>query len=393
MRGTPDPVMSPTTATGTTVPTTATGTTVPTTATGTTVPGALRPGADPLRAIGERPWNYGFYAALRRVEAHWRDKPRLGTARRPVDEPVRLGQAPDLSFAPSSLHAVRPADAYGPPRIEVRFFGLFGPNGPLPLHLTEHARERLLHHADDTFSRFADLFHHRLLLLFYRAWAQGQPTTSLDRPGDDRFGAFVGSLAGVGTAAYRGRDDAPHHAKLHFAGLLARQVRNADGLASLLSGYLRRRVVVEPYVGTWLALPDSERTGIGRAGVLGGGAAALGRNTVLGRTVWDRQHHFRLHVGPLDGPAFDSLLPGGSALPAVVALVEQYVGLELGWDLRLRLQAAAVQPTRPGRHGRLGWTSWLGQADRRQDAELTLVPGPAMRRALGERTRRLPTHH
>ena len=84
-------------------------------------------------------------------------------------------------------------------------------------------------------------------------------------------------------------------------------------------------------------------------------------------------------VGPLDRAAFDSLLPDGSALPAVVALVEQYVGHEFGWDLRLVLRAGEVAPCRPGRHGRLGWTSWADMAGRSADAELILRPGPAVR--------------
>ena len=88
---------------------------------------------DPLVAMAEAPHLYDFFQALRLVESHHRDKPRLGTARRPADEPVRLGQAADLSFAASSLSAVNLNDRSGKPRIEVRFFGLFGPNGPLRL--------------------------------------------------------------------------------------------------------------------------------------------------------------------------------------------------------------------------------------------------------------------
>ncbi len=80
------------------------------------------------------------------------------------------------------------------PRLQVRLFGLLGPNGPLPLHITEYARERLRHANDPTLSRFLDLFHHRFLTLFYRAWAQAQPHVNRDRPRDDRFAVYVGSL-------------------------------------------------------------------------------------------------------------------------------------------------------------------------------------------------------
>lgn len=332
---------------------------------------------DPLARLGAEPWRYDFFHALRWIEAYHADMPRLGTARRPVDEPVRLGQVADLSFAPSALHSVAPATSQGRARIDVRFFGLFGPNGPLPFHLTEYARHRLLHQGDASFARFADMFHHRLLLLFYRAWAQAQPTVGLDRPDHDRFSAFVGSLIGIGNQELLRRDAVPDHAKLHFSGLFSRQVRNADGLATILSGFLQRRVRVEQFAGCWLLLEVSERTRIGgmssRRRKL---SATLGGGSVLGGMVWDRQHNFRVHIGPLDLQVFESLLPGGGALPAVDALIKQYIGLEFGWDLRLSLRPEQVRVCQPGRFGRLGWTSWLGMKNREQVAELTLVPRP-----------------
>jgi type VI secretion system protein ImpH len=346
--------------------------------------------ANVLDALAKEPWKFDFFHALRLIDAQHPKQPRLGTARKPSDESIRLGQSPDLSFAPATLHAV---DQRGgrTPRIDVRFFGLFGPNGPLPLHLTEYARERQLHHGDQTFARFADLFHHRLLLLFYRAWAQAQPAVSLDRPAEDRFAAFVGSLIGIGTPTLQNRDAAGDHAKLHFAGLLSRQVRSSEGLASLLSGYLRRTVQVEQFAGAWLALQASERTRIGRT--LGGRrnlTARLGAGAVLGATVWDRQHGFCIHIGPLDHATFEALLPAGKSLPAVVALVEQYVGHEFGWSLKLGLRAEQVKPARPGIHGRLGWDSWLNSPSRSGVAPLRLQPTDALR-ALRRRQR--TDHH
>ena len=343
-------------------------------------PGAApcRRGPDPLPVIAAEPYRFDFFHALRLIEAYHADKPRLGTSRRPADEPIRLGQTADLSFAPSSIAGVSPADRSGKPRLQVRFFGLFGPNGPLPLHLTAYAHERKLHKGDETFARFADLFHHRLLLLFYRAWAQAQPAVSLDRPGEDRFADYVGSLLGVGGREWRQRDALPDHARLAFAGLLARQVRHADGLAHLLTGYLARPVRVEQFVGRWMPLQRAERTRIGRRGASRRmSTAQLGISAVLGRTVFDRQHHVRIHIGPLGLDAFESLLPVGSALPAVKALVQQYIGHELGWDLRLELDKAQVPPCRPGRQGRLGWTTWLGPPPGARPATLTLEPNPA----------------
>ena len=335
-----------------------------------------QPVADPFPALAAEPYRYDFFHALRWIEAAHPHKPRLGTGRKPADEPLRVGQVPDLSFAPATLHALQPATAHRPPRLDVRFFGLFGPNGPLPLHLTDYARERILHHGDETFARFADLLHHRLALLFYRAWAQAQPTVNLDRPAQDRFADYVGSLIGIGSPALRGRDAAPDHIKLHFAGRLSRQVRNAEGLEALLSGYLQQPVRIETFVGHWMSLPPSERTRMERGGSI---RSQLGSGAVLGSRVFDRQHKFRIHIGPLDLAQYEAFLPDGPAMAGLTALVRQYFCGELDWDVRLHLKRAEVPTARPGAYGRLGWTSWVGKNRLRESASadedsLTLHP-------------------
>jgi type VI secretion system protein ImpH len=335
-----------------------------------------QPVLDPFPALAAEPYRYDFFHALRWIEAAHPLKPRLGTGRKPADEPLRVGQAPDLGFAPATLHALQPATAHRPPRLDVRFFGLFGPNGPLPLHLTEYARERILHHGDETFARFADVLHHRLALLFYRAWAQAQPTVNLDRPAQDRFADYVGSLIGIGSPTLRGRDAAPDHIKLHFAGRLARQVRNAEGLEALLSGYLQQPVRIETFVGHWMSLPLSERTRMERGGSV---SSQLGSGAVLGGRVFDRQHKFRIHIGPLSLAQYEAFLPDGPAMAGLTALVRQYFCGELDWDVRLHLKRAEVPTARPGAYGRLGWTSWVGKNRRREAAgtdedSLTLHP-------------------
>ena len=199
------------------------------------------------RKLREQPYRFDFYQTLRRLEAIHRERPRLGRSPRPVDDCVRLGQQPSLAFAPSTLASYEPGGRTSKPSLKVHCFGLLGPNGPLPLHLTEHARQRLHHHDDSTFCAFLDMFHHRLLSLFYRAWADSRPTVQRDRPESDRFVSYVGSTFGMGTAALRGQDSVPDTARLFHSGLLACQTRHADGLRLLLEGY--RRSVEQILVG------------------------------------------------------------------------------------------------------------------------------------------------
>jgi type VI secretion system protein ImpH len=328
------------------------------------------PDAKPyFSALAAKPYDFDFFQTLRHIECLFPDQPRLGQALRPADEPLRLGQEPSMIFAPATLSAFKLPEDKKPARMEVRFLGMLGPNGPLPLHLTEYARDRLMHVGDATFARFLDIFNHRFLTLFYRAWAQAQPAASLDRPQDDRFALYVGAAFGLGQSAVRNRDPVADAAKLFHAGILSRQVRNRDGLAALLTGYFRMPVRVEEFVGHRMTLPQRDQSRLGSAN----SGAALGVGTVLGSRVWDRQHKFRLWLGPLTLQQYQSFLPGGSAIEKLVAWVRQYLCFELDWDARLVITKEQVPKTRLGQFGQLGWTSWLGgNAATADAADLTL---------------------
>ncbi len=315
---------------------------------------------------------FDFFQAMRRLEALHRDapdRPRFGEALRPADEPLRLGQDPSLTFAAASLSRLMSGSNGGPPRLLVNFFGLLGPNGPLPLHLTEYARDRQRNSDDPTMARFLDLFHHRMLMFFYRAWAAGQPTVSRDLPATDRFELYVGALDGLGLESLRKRDEFPDLAKLYYAGLLAPRSRNAEGLSAMVGDFFDLPARVEPFVGDWIDLPTDHRwrlgadTGVGRLGV----------SAICGTRTWTRQQKFRLVLGPLDRSKYQSLLPGGRSLSKLVALVRNYAGDELRWDLRLILQERVEQPMRLGQSN-LSWTAWLGRASGSRREDLILDP-------------------
>ena len=333
-----------------------------------------------FEALARAPWSFDFFQALRRIEGLFTDRPKLGRALRPADEPVRLSQEASVAFAPSTLSACETDDGR-PPRLEQRFFGLLGANGPLPLHITEYVRERLIHNSDPTLARFLDLFHHRMALLFYRAWAEARPTVHQDRPDEDRFTAYVGSLSGHGLHGTLVRDAVPDHAKRFYVGHLARNPKNAEGLASILEGFFQLPVRVDQFVFGWLELPRDQRTALGGEPRVSG---ALGLGTVVGERVRDVQSRFRAVMGPMDLDRFCDFLPGGRSLEKLKHWVRNYVGFEFDWDVQLVLARDEVPGIRLGREGQLGWTTWLGARRADTDArDLTLSP---------ERTRRPRPH-
>jgi type VI secretion system protein ImpH len=309
-----------------------------------------------------------FFQALRLLENAHPDKPRIGASLRPRDDAVRFGRDPSLGFEPGAVAGFTPATGDAKARLAVNFFGLFGANGPLPLHVTEYARDRARNHDDHTLVAFLDVFHHRMVSLFYRARAAADPAISLDRPDSDRFADYVGSLFGIGTPGMRGRDEIGDFAKLHFAGLMANQRRPAAGLVTILRAYFRLPVEIEQFVGHWMKIPLDGQTRIG----MDDRGNRLGTSAVLGTKVWDCQHKFRLVIGPLGYDDYERMLPGGASMTRLVDWIKSYAGTVLDWDVRLVLRQPDVPPLTLGTR-RLGWTTYLANGPAARDARQLLI--------------------
>ncbi len=315
-----------------------------------------------------------FFQVLRMIENAYPDKPRIGTSLRPRDDAVRFGQNPSLIFHATSVDNFKPAHGNAKARLAVNFFGLFGANGPLPLHMTEYARERSRNAADPTLCAFLDVFHHRMISLFYRARASAEPAISLDRADADRFSQYVGSMFGIGSPALRERDKVSDFSKLHFAGMLANQKRPASGLVTILREFFKLPINLEQFVGHWMRLPADIQTRIGSAD----GGNRLGLSAVLGKQVWDCQHKFRIVIGPLDADEYERMLPGGASMQRLMAWVRNYAGSALDWDVRLILKKEQVPPLKLGGGVRLGWSTYLASKPAQRDPDQLLINPKAL---------------
>jgi type VI secretion system protein ImpH len=304
-----------------------------------------------LNRLQEEPWRFDYFAVLRHLERKHRDRPRIGDSAARREEFVQLGQDPFMDFPASNLARVEQGDNH-PVKIFVKYLGLLGPQGALPLALTEEIYHYVLAR-DDAFPRFLDVFNHRFIQLFFRAWADSRPIAQHDRPDLDRFVAYIGSAIGLGSSPYRNLDSVPDSAKLGYAGLLSAQAKSASRLAGAIRGLFNVDVEVEEFVGTRLKIEAAERTMLGR------GYSVLGEDAMLGGTIFSVQDKIRIRIFTHSLAQYGRFLPSGDWCEPLADLVFFYNGDQLDWDVELAIETGAVAPVRLGRFGQLGWTSWM----------------------------------
>jgi predicted component of type VI protein secretion system len=175
-------------------------------------------------------------------------KPRVSARlHAPARKRCAWARSPNWTSPPAALARLDLAGAR--PRLGVRFFGLTGPQGPMPLHFTEYVRERARNHGDPTLARFLDLFHHRLLSLFYRAWALRKAQSAGLQGGRRRHRLLqaarqplcgAGALDGADRAEPRQRL-APHHQALRAGRVGAGQGHHRRAGPAAARGHVDQR--------------------------------------------------------------------------------------------------------------------------------------------------------
>jgi len=329
------------------------------------------------------PGRFDFFQAVRLLEwiARERAAGDLRRQRQPVGgdsaperEVVRFRALPALSFPTSTIQSIRQPAANGqaprpdtPLEMVVAFLGLTGPTGVMPHHYTALLLRRI-RAKDFSLRDWLDLFHHRLISLFYRAWEKYRLPFSYERyrlappnapPDPATQGLYC--LVGLGTEGLRGRLDIPDEAFLHYSGHFAAQARPAVSLEALLEDYFEMSIRVQQCQGQWLYL-EAEDLAVMPSRGRPGQNNLLGRNCVAGERVWDVQSKFRLRVGPLSYPQFRGLMPNGDDLRALCQLTRTYVGPDIDFDVQVVLLAPEVPPCQLRRDGdrpQLGWNTWL----------------------------------
>ena len=290
----------------------------------------------------------------------------VGGDQSPSHEAVRFRALPSHRFPAAAIRDIRRAD--GPPQMVTAFFGLTGPNGALPQHYTSLVIERI-RGKDFALRDFFDMFNHRALSLFYRAWEKYRVGIGYERSrrGDaaeeDLFTRCLVCLIGLGSDGLRRRMQFDDEALLFFAGHFAHAPRNASALEAILADYFRLPVAVRQFQGRWLYLGPDDCSALPTRERPLGQNCRLGLDLVVGERVWDVEGKFRIRLGPMGYADFRRLLPSGDALKPLAQMVRTYAGPQFDFDVQVVLHAHEAPWCRlggdPSDPAYLGWNTWV----------------------------------
>jgi type VI secretion system protein ImpH len=314
----------------------------------------------PLNQIlADEPYKFQFFQAVRLFEKIFPEKRPVGRDAMPHEEIIRFRSRISLDFPASEIHEIREStdEKTGNPKTEmlVNFMGMAGVSGVLPAHYTDLMLDRI-RHRDTAMWSFLDIFTHRAVSMFYRAWCKYRFPIAYER-GNDDFTAYLFDIGGLGTKGTRGRMSLPDESLLPYIGLIAQRPHSCNAIENILSDYFGIRASVKQFFGQWIALDSADYTRLGKKN------SSLGESSIAGTQIWEQQSKFRVRLGPLSFKQFQAFLPNGSAYKPLRSILKFMVGLELDFDVQLLLQRkqvpGTVLTTRAQRKPMLGWTSFL----------------------------------
>jgi type VI secretion system protein ImpH len=367
---------------------------------------ARMPSSEPTleERIFREGYSFDFFQAVRVLERLRPEAKPVGLSGPPREEVVRFRSHVSTSFPPSAIYDIaKPGGSTPTPVMTIAFFGVTGPSGVLPRHYTELllkiARES---RGNEKYALrdWYDMFNHRLISLFYRAWEKYRFYLPFERGQSrlvepDSFTRAVLSLVGIEPPSLRNRirliersndevyRDEPGEvltqvddfSLVYFAGLLSNHTRHCAGLTAILSDYFDLPVEVKQFQGQWLLLERSNQSSLGETGHNN----QLGVDLVAGEKVWDCQSKICVRLGPLSFDRFLDFLPNRAdarrhnAYFRIVQLIRFYVGPGVDFDLQVVLRKEDVpecQMTSDMTRGPLlGRNTWIRSQPFEHDAE------------------------
>jgi type VI secretion system protein ImpH len=315
-----------------------------------------------MQALLEKPHAFSFFQAVQLLQ-RYAGGALVGRQGPASEEALRFRPAVSLSFPAADLSGIEVKNATAQTRrrycITTSFLGLHSSDSPLPTFYTE---DLLWKETDQKAVRdFLDVFHHRALSLFYRAWEKYRYTVQFRHRGTDEFSRRVFSLVGLGTPALIDSTGFPAIRLLRYAGNITQRPRSAAVLSGMLRDYFALPSVdIIQCIERWVRIDSAQQNRLGNRN------CTLGRDLTVGERVRDRSGKFRISVGPVGFLDFLRFLPIQKDHAAMVNLVRFYTTDRLDFDIEVKLRAEETPPLQLSSASprRLGWTSWLPRPHR-----------------------------
>jgi type VI secretion system protein ImpH len=322
--------------------------------------------------LRSKPYIFDFFQALRLLERLRPEKKPVGQFVPPEAEVAHFRAHPSLAFPASQIQEAEwPED--GPVRMLVNFMGMIGPEGVLPNPFTSLIIERQ-REGDNTLRDFLDIFNHRIISLFYRAWRKYRFDVACERGERDLFSRHLLSLLGLGTDGMRDRQTVSDDLLIYYSGLLAQHPRSAQALQQILSDYFDVPVAIEQFSGGWYRLDPETQCRLAEENTDSG---ELGFGAVVGDEMWNQQSRVRIVLGPLSLERYADFLPDGQSFKPLQSWVRFFSNDEWDFELKLILDREQVPACTLGAAGisgpQLGWVSWVKSAPFQRDPGDTVL--------------------
>ncbi len=330
-------------------------------------------GKDLNQELIDEPFKFEFFQAVRLLERIFPERSAVTRSVSPQNEVVRFRSNASLRFPPSEIFEIRTvSDEFSDKeKLEmfVNFMGMLGIVGVLPTTYTELAVDRA-RYGDTSLWAFLDIFTHRMVSMFFRAWEKYRFPVQYER-GNDDFTAFLFDFVGLGTQGLRGKMNLDEEGLLPYSGLIIQKPHSVVALEQMIADYFRVKAKIEQFSGQWITLDDESITRLGEAN------SALGTTTIIGTKIWDYQSKFRIVLGALKFNEFQAFLPVGTAYKPLLAIVRFMINQEVDFDVQLKLKAkevpSTILTTRAKRRPMIGWTSFLKTKPFTQDDEQVIL--------------------
>jgi type VI secretion system protein ImpH len=300
------------------------------------------------QSLQEEVCGFNFFKAVHLLEGYSRGK-SLGEKLSPLSDPVRFRVRPGFTFPASDILALQNGHAHPRPEMTVNFMGLIGPKGILPDWYNAYAQE-LNQKKDFAFTDFLDLFHHRLISLFYLAWKKYRLVENYRPDGTDPISNSIASFVGMGGREQKADPDFDKMTKrrlVYFSGMASRTVPTAWAIEAIIANATGVPVKVKQFVERLIPIHEQDRTRLGQAN------STLKKDALCGGRIRDASSFFVVELGPMSWEKYLAFQPRSRNLALARKLITFIVGLEYEFQLRLIVKGSDI-PGLPLGGGKIG---------------------------------------